>query len=435
MYKTNNMKRILPFACFILLISPVYSQDTIRVMHYNLLCYGQTCSYSNCTSSNNDETAKNGYLKTIIKYAKPDIFTVNEIAKNAAKHQLLMNNCLNVDGVTYYQKCNYSNQSNSDLTNELYYNSDKLGFCSQYNIGTSVRDINIYKLYFKAGNLSTTHDTAFFTCIVTHLKAGNTSSDSIERATITNTIMNYLNSIGVKDNYMAMGDFNVYSGNEKCFQNLVNYTNPDIRFFDPVNKIGNWHDDSYYADYHTQSTHTSSTGCFSTGGIDDRFDFILISDYIKNGTQHFQYIPSTYKAIGQDGNHLNDAVNYGTNNSAPDSVIDALYGMSDHLPVILDLRVNQTAGINNLQIPAFTNVYFANPVNDNMDVTVEVPAKTKLIFNVINLLGQILYSKEIETTGTIAYCSISTESLYKGIYFLKVSDSGNNSIVRKFVKG
>jgi len=426
------MKRFLLFAFFIL-TSSLYAQDTIRVMHYNLMYYGQTSSY--CTSSNNNETAKNGYLKTIIQYAKPDIFTVNEIAPNSTKHQLLMSNCLNADGITYYQKCNFSNLSGSDLSNELYYNSDKLGFCSQHNIPTNVRDINIYKLYFKAGNLSTTHDTAFFTCIVTHLKAGNTSSDSIERATITNTIMNYLNSIGVKDNYMVMGDFNVYSGNEKCFQNLVNYTNPDIRFFDPVNKIGNWHSDSYYADYHTQSSHTSSTGCFATGGLDDRFDFILISDYIKNGTQHYQYIPSTYKIIGQDGNHLNHAVNYGTNNSAPSNVIDALYGMSDHLPVILDLRVNQTAvGINNLQIPAFTNVYFANPVDDNMNITVEVPAKTRLIFNVINLLGQTLYSKDIETAGTIAYCSISTESLYKGIYFLKVSDSGNNSIIRKFVK-
>jgi hypothetical protein len=403
-------------------------------MQYNLMYYGATNSY--CTSSNNNETAKNGYLKTIIQYVKPDVFTVNEIAPNATKHKSLMDNCLNVDGVTYYHKCTLSNLSGSDLSNELYYNSNKLGFRSQHNIPTSVRDINIYKLYYKAGNLGIAHDTAFFTCIVTHLKAGSASSDSIERTTITNTIMSYLNSIGVKDNYMVMGDFNVYSGNEKCFQNLVNYTNSDIRFFDPINKIGNWHTNSYYADYHSQSSHSSSSStCFASGGLDDRFDFILISDYIKNGTQHFQYIPSTYKTIGEDGNHLNQAVNNGTNNSAPSNVIAALYGMSDHLPVTLELRVNQSVGINNFQITAFTNVYFANPVNDNMDVTVEVPAKTKLTFNVINLLGQTLYTKEIETTGTIAYCSIFTESLYKGIYFLKVSDSQNNCIVRKFVKG
>ena len=252
----------------------LFAQDSIRVMHYNLMYYGQTTSY--CTTTNNSESAKNGYLKTIAKYVKPDILTVNEISPNTLKHQLLMDNCLNVDGITYYKKGTLSNLSNSDLSNELYYNSEKLGLKSQHNIPTSVRDINIYKLYFKAANLSITHDTAYVICIVMHLKAGSYPENATERATQTNILMNYLNYLGVKDNYILMGDFNVYSGSEDCFQNLINNANQDIRFFDPINKIGNWNSNSSYSDYHTQSTHTSSTGCFATGGLDDRFDLIML---------------------------------------------------------------------------------------------------------------------------------------------------------------
>ena len=416
----------------ILLTCSVFAQDTIRIMHYNLMYYGQTTSF--CTTTNNNENEKNDYLKTIFKYVKPDIFTANEIAPYSVKHQLLLDNCLNVDGVTHYKKCNLSNLSNSDLSNELFYNSDKLEFSSQYNIPTSVRDINIYKLYYKSWNLSITLDTAYVICIVMHLKAGNTPDDASERATMTNTMMNYLNSLGVKDNYIVMGDFNVYTNTEQCFQNLINYSNINMRFYDPVNELGDWNSNSYFADYHTQSTHTSSTGCFATGGLDDRFDFILISDNIKNGLDHYQYFTDSYRTIGQDGDHLNVAVNYGANSNAPDSVVNALYGMSDHLPVTLELRVDQTVGINEIGSPCITNIMFNNPVKDKLNLTIHLTEKSKLTLDIINIFGQQLYSKEIEVAGTIVNCIIPMSDLCGGLYFLNISDSKKNNLVRKFIK-
>jgi endonuclease/exonuclease/phosphatase family metal-dependent hydrolase len=425
------MKRFFTLA-FTLSVISVFAQDTIRVMHYNLMYYGQTTSY--CTTTNNPEADKNGYLKTIIKYVKPDIFTANEVAPNATKHQTLMSNCLNVDGVTYYQKCNFSNVSSTDLSNELYYNTTKLGFVSQVNIPTSVRDINIYRLYYKSWNLSTTHDTAYITCIVMHLKAGTTATDISERATQTSTMMNYLNSVGVADNYVVMGDFNVYSSDEECYQNLINYSNTTLRFYDPINKPGDWNSNSSFATIHTQSTHTTSTGCFATGGMDDRFDHIMISDYIKTGSHHLQYFTNSYKTIGQDGNHYNQAINSGTNTSAPSTVIDALYGMSDHLPVTMNIRVDQTVGIKNYEEPTFLNVLFENPVEADMPVTIELSIKEQLNIYVLNLLGQTIYSTTTGNDGSSVNITLPTKDFDKGIYFLKISDSKNNCTIRKFVK-
>jgi len=425
------MKRFFTLA-FTLSVISVFAQDTIRVMHYNLMYYGETTSY--CTATNNPEADKNGYLKTIIQYVKPDIFTANEVAPNSTKHQTLMSNCLNVDGVTYYQKCNFSNVSSTDLTNELYYNTTKLGFVSQVNIPTSVRDINIYRLYYKSWNLSTTHDTAYITCIVMHLKAGSATTDISERAAQTSTMMNYLNSVGVADNFVVMGDFNVYSSDEECYQNLINYSNITLRFYDPINKPGDWNSNSSFAGIHTQSTHIISTGCFATGGMDDRFDHIMISDYIKTGSHHLQYFTNSYKAIGQDGNHYNQAINSGTNTSAPSTVIDALYGMSDHLPVTMNIRVDQTVGIKNYEEPTFLNVIFENPVQADMPVTIELSIKEKLNIEVVNLLGQTIYSTTSSNDGSSVNITLPTKDFDKGIYFLKISDSKNNCTIRKFVK-
>ncbi|MDD3630671.1 MAG: hypothetical protein PHF55_06600, partial [Bacteroidales bacterium] len=60
------MKKIILIIALSLLYSIVYSQDTIKVMTYNLLNYGNNTSY--CTPSNNNVSEKNEYLKTIIDY-------------------------------------------------------------------------------------------------------------------------------------------------------------------------------------------------------------------------------------------------------------------------------------------------------------------------------------------------------------------------------
>ncbi|HOV10268.1 MAG TPA: T9SS type A sorting domain-containing protein [Bacteroidales bacterium] len=424
------MKKIILFFLAIT-ATTCYAQDTIRVMHYNLMYYYRTSTY--CTTTNNPTATKDNCLKKIVKYVNPDIFTANEVNPVTATHQHVLDDILNTDGVTHYKRGAMSNNSGSDLSNAMFYNSDKLVLKSQNNIYTSVRDINIYNFYYKAWNIATT-DTAYLTCIVVHLKAGSTVSDSTLRISQSNTIMNYLNTLNKKANYLLMGDFNTRTADEQCFQNFINHSNIDIRFYDPKNMIGDWYNNPTYSSLHTQSTHTSSEGCFSTGGMDDRFDFILQSEFIKNGTDHIHYINGSYQAIGNDGNHRNYAINYGTNNSAPSEIIDALYDMSDHLPVVMDLNVDQNAVGIGQSLADNTEFSFTNPVTDILRLSLLTAPGSHIEISISNLPGQTVFYREYSTSGINTSYEIPVNFLSKGFYLLKVADGRNRPVVKKFVK-
>ena len=107
--------------------------------------------------------------------------------------------------------------------------------------------------------------------------------------------------------------------------------------FDPINRIGHWHNNSSYSDVHTQSPRTSSFGGGANGGMDDRFDWLFVSQSILDQDSPMQYVEGTYWAVGNDGNHFNDAINDGNNNSVSEEIADALHDASDHLPVYMDV--------------------------------------------------------------------------------------------------
>ncbi len=311
--------------------------DTLRVMQYNLLNYGNYTSY--CTTGNNNIDDKDEYLITIIDYVKPDVFSVNEISENSFYQQRLLDAVLNINGINYYQKAQGTNIAGSPIVNMFYYNSNKLGLSFQDVIETDIRDINLYRLFYKPQNGYPISDTIFLNCITAHLKSGNTSYGREQRANMTLAVMNYINDQNLIGNTIFMGDLNVYNSNEEAYQNLTENFNNEIKFYDPINTPGNWHSNPSYAFVHTQSTHLNSNGCSAGGGMDDRFDFILLSEKIMNFEENIGFISNTYTSLGQDGLHLNQSINSPPNNSAPENIIEALYFMSDHIPVHIDLLV------------------------------------------------------------------------------------------------
>ncbi len=344
-------RRIALGAAFSLFgLAEVCAQNTanIRGMSYNLLYYRQTTS--SCTGATNSATAKDGYFKTIAQYIDPDFIVCNEIGSNPVNADRILENVLNVDGVASWDQANYSNNSFSDLVNMLFFNTDVLGLHSQEYLDQDlqnqnlVRVIDLYRLYYKDPLLGQPGaDTVFFTVVAAHLKAGNTPSDETQRDKAAAALMQHLATQVDDEAVILCGDLNVYSSSEPGFQKLVNSTFVSERFKDPINSLGAWSNSAQFAAVHTQSTRSSNTnnGCFSSGGLDDRFDFILTSDAVLNDpNSDVRYVPGSYKALGNDGMHFNKALtDVPANNSVPSVVLTALSGMSDHLPVVASFSV------------------------------------------------------------------------------------------------
>ncbi|MCF8296251.1 MAG: T9SS type A sorting domain-containing protein [Saprospiraceae bacterium] len=407
----------------------VFSQDTIKVMHYNLLNYGYTPSY--CPTTINNIVDKAAYVKTIVDYVKPDVLTVNEMSGNSFAPQHLLDSSLNRDA-DIYGRAVYANASGDDLINMLYYNKSKLSYHSQVNLQTPVRDFNIYKLYYNSPTVPPLYDTTFIRFIVVHLKAGSTPSDQSLREQMSTVLMNYLNSDGNNDNCLLMGDFNIQSSSETAFQNFIYYSNTNIRFYDPINQLGNWNNNSSFANYHSQSTHSSSNGCASSGGMDDRFDFILASNNIMSGAGGYQYISGTYKSLGNDGNHFNQSINSGSNTSVPFNVLNALYNMSDHLPIILNLKTSQS-GAAIRELDAFAEIRFENPVTDKLVLNIKFEEASDFNIEIFSVLGQKMFDQKF-TSNENQKIEIPFSSFEKGIYFVRFSNQFGQSITKKLLK-
>lgn len=310
--------------------------DTITLVSYNLLNFPD--GRNDCGAGNINPINRTDTLRRVLGYLKPDIFVACEIQTNAGADSILTRS-LNVFGSTQYAIApfQYSSGGGGELNNAMFYNTDKLVFLRQNAIPTVSRDINHYTLYAKDPNLSSHRDTIFIEVYMSHLKAGSATADQATRAQQTQVFRNYVDSKPLMRNHIICGDMNVYRSSEACYQNLT--TGGTLPFIDPIFSPGNWNNNSSFAQIHTQSTRTSGgIACGSTGGLDDRFDQILVTSNVLSGTDRLNYVTNSYKAVGNDGLHYNsNLLSPAANAQYPDSVVTALYYMSDHLPVTIKM--------------------------------------------------------------------------------------------------
>lgn len=394
----------------------------VRVFQYNLLSYGD---------ASNPTTYKDSRLKTIINHVQPDIFGANEIHNSPAMSNNILSNVLG----SSWEKAAYSNTNNAYQTNMLFWKSDKFSLQSQIVIVSHVRDIIAYRLYYK-DTTARTDDSVFLTAIVCHLKAGEGGTDEVDRGNETKALVNYLNSLGKEANYILMGDLNLYSSDEPAYKNIINNTNKASKFNDPINRPGQWHSNNSFSGIHTQSTRTvnlSDNGV--SGGLDDRFDFILVSDAILSSKLGVRYIPGSYKTIGQDGNHYNRAVNAAPQNtSAPANVIQALYEFSDHLPVSADFVFQPTGvSIEDIATDFASNFDVTNPFNDDLFIKFSNELINKEInIELYNANG--IQVTDIKHTVSGELTLPLSQSLPQGVYMIRIHDAEGNSATKKLIK-
>ncbi|MDY0101468.1 MAG: T9SS type A sorting domain-containing protein [Lentimicrobium sp.] len=423
---------------FLVLISCAFyfqtkAQDTLTVMQYNMLNYGNYTSY--CTSDNNNHEQKDIYLRTILNFVNPDIFTVNEMSEYEFYHNRILTDVLNTNEKDYYNKAEITNIAGSYIINGLFYDSRKFVLHSQYVAQSYVRDINVYKLYYRHSSLAQ-GDTTYLNCIVAHLKSSTGSSNEQSRATMASNTLNWLKNNMPPGNYLLMGDFNLYSSDEAAYQYFINPlpATEDYKFYDPINKPGDWNNDASFAAWHTQSVSGSGTSCQASGGMDDRFDFILASETIMQGTANVRYIPDTYKALGQDGLHFNKSITDSPqNNTVPNDVLNALGANSDHLPIILKLQVkagptgirNAIANINNAEIQYWGNEHFLR-INSSKDQQIQA--------TIVSLTGNVISSETAYLFSGNNKLKLNTAHLARGMYLLNLSGANGGNLTLKLVR-
>jgi endonuclease/exonuclease/phosphatase family metal-dependent hydrolase len=408
--------RILNLIIFVFCFGQLAAQDTLRVMHYNLLYYGENTGF--CNMNNNNPDQKDAFMRSIVGYLKPDILTVNEISHQTTYHFRMLNQVMNQTGYALYGMSGCPNLAGSGIVNMMYYNTEKLALHSQQVAQSEVRDIDVYRLYHLNEGL-VSGDTIFLHCIVAHLKAGNSSSDALSRRVMTENALEYLEDNGRHGNYLFMGDFNVYKSSEQAFQRMIANSHPVFGFYDPVNAIGDWHENWSYSHVHTQSTHSSTGGCFSGGGMDDRFDFILINKTLYQQAEKIYYLEGSYHAPGQDGKRLNGSLLDPPNISLPAYVLDALYGMSDHLPVVMDLVVDETLGTGEEDILPGMAVSYNNPAKEVLKLRIDPANPGQAELSLLDSTGRSVYrhSTPLLRQNLI---TIPLGGLPPGMYFLLV---------------
>jgi len=408
------------------------AQDTIRVLHYNLLDYGNYTTY--CTTGNNNHEVKDGYIRTLIAYEKPDIFTCNEVSNFEFYQNRILTTDLNVDGRTWYKRATITNTAGSDIVNMLYYNSGKLVLKSHEVLQSAVRDIDLFTLYCITPHLSA-GDTVWLNCVVAHLKAGNTETNAATRATMTANAIAWLKLHKQPGNYLIMGDFNTYTSSENCYQNLISSTAGFFRFYDPVNKPGDWNNNGTFARWHTQSVASTSNGCQASGGMDDRFDHIMASYSLMNGTNGLHCIPETYHAVGQDGNHFNKSINdYPINTSVPADVLEAIASNSDHLPVRVNLLLPSGVPGGVHSVNARLQAVIVNSEQGFSIVQVSTPVPVKITATIYNLAGQLCAVSEVNVPSGISEFALPDSGLGSGLYLVRLQSSNGGFAGLRLIK-
>ena len=417
------MKRIIHLIIILLcIIHLANAQDTLTVMQYNLLEYGNYNSgFADCYETNNNTQRKDECIRTLVDYVKPDIFTVCEFG---ATQQLLtdfLRHNLNINGADYWQSDNIINYAGSNIINHIFFDSRKIGLKRHVALRTQPRDTDVYELYLKTPNLAA-GDTIKLVCIVAHPKAGMGYEGN--RRALMQVAMDHVNQYYPTDNVLIMGDFNMYGASESGYRLLTQtYSNPSICFMDPVailGGVGEWNNNIQFTQFHTQSTRSYSDECFSSGGLDDRFDFILMADEIAFSYNHMRYVQGSYHAVGNDGHHFNMSVDQGYNSSVPAEVAEALFDGSDHLPVTMKIAVDVKVGIEENIAQALQATVAPNPASEKAVVHFFNPSQGQMEFDLYSLQGQLLAKESSHFDSGSQQFELSLNGLTKGFYLLRI---------------
>jgi len=338
----KQVKFILLIIC--LLSLSVFSQQH-SIMTYNLL------NYPGSTSA-----IRNPYFITVLSNTEPDIIVAQEMLSQAGVNEFMSEVLMQVS--SDYVAGIFINGTDTD--NAIFFKTSVFSFIANNPIHTALRDINEFVLIHNASG-----DT--IRIYSPHLKASQGSTNEQKRAAEVDNLRIVTDALHPGANFIIAGDFNIYYSNEPAYQKLLNQTNSGY-VLDPIDSPGNWHNNFSFVEIHTQSLRTRQFGGGANGGMDDRFDMILISQSISD-EGGITYVMDSYTTYGNDGNHFNDSINAPPNTAVGQEIADAIHYASDHIPLFATFQFDDLIPV---ELLSFTTSVSRNSVTLNWTTATEL---------------------------------------------------------------
>ncbi|WP_347921922.1 hypothetical protein [Pontimicrobium sp. SW4] len=399
-----------------------FSQETFKAMFYNVLNFPLQ-----------EPANRIQHLDAVLNDYLPDLFMICELNTEAGANTILQTmQFINPD----YERAAFVENTSDDnfgdqneLQNMIFYDSSKFILESQAVVTTIYRDFNHYKL--KLNTTDQTSDPVYLDVFVTHLKSSSGTTNKNLRKQMVDAFVAYLSTMPNDSNILLGGDLNLYTSSEPAFQELLDNTN-NITLIDPVNRIGSWSNNTNYLDVFTQSTRTTNELGGASGGFDDRFDFIMTSENMDTNPD-ISFVSGSYKAYGNNNNIncYNNNIN-STNCSGPtysQSIREALYYFSDHLPVTLTLETNKT--LLSTKTVAFKNGITIEGSN-LVDEVVNLKIQPQLNINklaIYNFLGQKMEEHQVKDRNLV---KLNVSYLSSGMYYITADNNITEPL--KFIK-
>ncbi len=386
------MRSCAAVVSFVLLLFCTAQGATIRVATHNILNFPESFGLERLDD-----------LRTVVRYIGPDIYVVQEMQSQAGVDLLL-------DSVMRPLNSNFSSvlfNDGPDTDNALFYRNDKIDLVGVRYYATPTRDIAEYRLL-----ISETGSELYIFSV--HLKASEGASNELLRLQEATVLRDRLDLFPIGTDFLVVGDFNIYYSDEPAFGKLTDsLQNANGRSIDPISSLGYWHENTAFAACHTQSSRVDQLPDGGAGGgMDDRFDMILGSASMLD-TAGLYLERDSYTAVGNDGAHFNLAVNDGFNTSVPDSVADALYAASDHLPVYVDLSDEPGVTADEPVVKVWPN-----PMQHSATVTLPwFDGFLRARVQMTNILGQRVYDDVISDPEGFV---LDRGDLPVGVYFLHI---------------
>lgn len=383
------------------------AQETFRVMFYNILDFPEAIP-----------PERPEILGEIIDEINPDIFMVCELQSEEGA-DIILHTSLNKNEEIYARAPFIPSRSGALEHQQLiFYKKRMFTLETVEAIATEVRDINYYQLQLNTSDQTT--DPVVMNIFVTHLKSSPGNANEQLRLDMVQQFRNKTETLDEDSFVIFAGDFNFYTSQEPGYQALTDTSN-FIIMSDPINRPGHWHENMNYTDIHSQSTriYAGPFGAGAGGGLDDRFDFILLSKNMLLDPK-LNYVPDSYQTFGNNGNCYKNNIN------SPDcsgyyssGLRDNLYNMSDHLPIVLDLQTDKEIILGTALKNHENQIRLRETIiKDFLNIELNSPSSSTVSFEIYTIFGQKIMDFKMTNRDFI---SVNLHFLSDGMYFLKTN--------------